>query len=103
MVVTRVATSYVVLKSPVENEARSPGLPAGRAGNARASRRRLRTSAYLESMRALAKDIALHGLLSKLQDGQICPARASAGVAPWKRAAAAHACVVASTRSLWPL
>mgnify|MGYP004324785327 CR=1 FL=1 len=30
--------------------------------------------AYLESMRALAKDIALHGLLSKLQDGQICPA-----------------------------
>ena len=31
-------------------------------------------AAYLESMRALAKDIALHGLLSKLQDGQICPA-----------------------------
>ena len=25
-------------------------------------------------MSALAKDIALHGLLSKLQDGQICPA-----------------------------
>jgi len=32
-------------------------------------------AAYLESMRALAKDIALHGLLSKLQDGQICPAQ----------------------------
>ena len=41
----------------------------------RASRRRLRTSAYLESVRALAKDIALHSLLSKLQDGQICPAQ----------------------------
>ena len=36
--------------------------------------RRLFGCSGLESMSALAKDIALHGLLSKLQDGQICPA-----------------------------